>query len=261
MELDIYKCIQDADMVLVGLGEEFNGKKFLKEYSNYADDIKYLEQKKAWLIPAYNYYQLGDRQKMITEALNKLKDLLKDKNYFVISTSTNKVIHEIEWKHGYLTMPCGSMTHIQCENGCEGSLVQITAESELFSAMQTKDRAENSIENICDSVHFGRCEKCGAQMVLNNYYNEKYDESGYLDKWQLYTKWLQGTLNKKLLVLELGAEFDCPSVMRWPFEKIAFYNQKAEMFRINERLYQLTDDLKEKGCSIAQNAIEWLHMI
>ena len=51
---------------------------------------------------------------------------------------------------------------------------------------------------------------------------------------------------------------DYPSIIRFPFEKVGYYNRKASFIRVNERLYQLTPELREKGISIAQNSIDWL---
>ncbi len=254
--MDLLERVKDADMVLVGIGEEFNGIKYCKEVPAYTDNAEALAKQIPWIQPLYRDYILDEKREVIRAALLKLETILRDKNYFVISTSTNAVVSEIPWKHGYLTMPCGSMTHKQCSNGCQEVLDKVSSEallqlSELFTgSSQVK-------ESACIQI-LGTCPKCGAEMVLNNYYHDKYNEAAYLDKWQLYTKWLQGTLNKKLLILELGSEFECPSVMRWPFEKITFYNQKAEMIRVNERLYQLTEELKGKGQGIPKNAIEWL---
>ena len=80
-----------------------------------------------------------------------------------------------------------------------------------------------------------------------------------MEKWQLYTEWLQGSLNHKLIILELGVSLRFPSVIRWPFEKIAFFNNKASIYRINEKLYQMTEELSGKGIGIAQNAIDWIN--
>lgn len=98
-------------------------------------------------------------------------------------------------------------------------------------------------------------------MILNTIYAESYNEAGYIEQWQIYTKWLQGTLNRKLLVLELGVGMQFPSVIRWPFEKVAFFNNKASFVRVNERLYQLTAELASKGVGISQNAIEWINQL
>ena len=49
-----------------------------------------------------------------------------------------------------------------------------------------------------------------------------------------------------------------PNVIRWPFEKVAFYNQKASFFRINESLYQIAEDMGDKGIGIEENACDFL---
>ncbi|MDO4292560.1 MAG: hypothetical protein Q4C65_04920 [Eubacteriales bacterium] len=75
---------------------------------------------------------------------------------------------------------------------------------------------------------------------------------GYSEEdWQRYTGWLQHTLNRKLLVLELGAGMEAPEVIRFAFEKVVYFNQKAYLYRVHSRLYQLTEELKGRGCSVA----------
>ena len=49
-----------------------------------------------------------------------------------------------------------------------------------------------------------------------------------------------------------------PSIIRWPFEKIAFYNQKAHFIRVNEKLYHMSEEIKDKGISVSKNAVQWL---
>ena len=70
--------------------------------------------------------------------------------------------------------------------------------------------------------------------------------------------WLTGTLNKNLLILELGVGMNYSSVIRFPFERIALINQKAKYFRVNAKLSALSPQLAERGCSIAENAIDWM---
>lgn len=77
-------------------------------------------------------------------------------------------------------------------------------------------------------------------------------------EWETYMKWLQGTLNRKLFVLELGVGLKYPNVIRFPFEKIAYFNQKSDFFRIHDRLFQLPAELNGKGTSIAENPVELL---
>lgn len=72
--------------------------------------------------------------------------------------------------------------------------------------------------------------------------------------WSAYMDWLQGTLHRKLLVLEFGVGLTCPNLIRFPFEKAVFYNQKAELIRVHASLSQLPVELNGRGISVATDA-------
>jgi len=74
--------------------------------------------------------------------------------------------------------------------------------------------------------------------------------------WDSYMKWLQGTLHRKLFVLELGVGLKYPAVIRFPFEKIVYFNRRADFVRVHETLYQLPAELKDKGVSMKEDAME-----
>lgn len=100
---------------------------------------------------------------------------------------------------------------------------------------------------------------CGSEAAGNVVTNEDYDESIYLPQWEVYTTWLQRTLNKKLCVLELGAGFQFPSVIRFSFEKVAYFNKKASFIRVHPKLAQLTPEIREKSISISEYPLKILN--
>ncbi len=77
-------------------------------------------------------------------------------------------------------------------------------------------------------------------------------------QWNEYTGWLQKTLNRDMLVLELGVGFDMPTLVRWPFEKIAMINNKAYLCRVNDTFPQLPDEMGNKGEAIKVTVSEFL---
>ena len=252
MSADIRSLIQDAQMVLVGIGEEFYDSHRAKANPEYLAVLELLEeQNKSWMIPLWNYYYLQKNNPSVGKALEKLAEILADKNYYIVSICANGLAEKAGFKQDRLVSPCGSIFKVQCMKHCEGFIREIT-ENELMEACEKLEK-----KTVAD-ISFGKCPVCGEALCLNNVYTEKYDENGYLPDWAIYTKWLQGTLNRKLCVLELGVNLTYPSVIRWPFEKIGFYNQKATFVRVNESLYQLAEDLKDKGISIPKNSIDWL---
>lgn len=164
MKEEIQKILADAQMVLVGIGMDF--------------------------APA------NASAESVRSAYDRIRDLIGDKDYFVVTLKTDDIIYESSIEKERIVAPCGS------------------------------DAAGNVVSN------------------------ENYDESGYLPQWEVYTRWLQGTLNQKICILELGVGFQFPSVIRFPFEKVAYFNQKAFLVRIHPKLAQLTQEIREKGTSI-----------
>ena len=78
------------------------------------------------------------------------------------------------------------------------------------------------------------------------------------DKWDAYNEWLGRTLNRKVCLLELGVGLKYPGVIRWPFEKITFVNNKAIMYRVHNMLYQTTPEMGEKCIGIKADALEYM---
>lgn len=255
---DFLQALNEAEMILIGIGEEFNQVKKLRENENYSEVRKKIEgTSEAWLIPAMNKLYDSDTE-TLQVSLQKFADMIAEKNYFVVSVSTNDVVEKVNWREKRFVMPCGGSYRKQCIGKCEKGLLEVTQKDWVQLEKYKDILVESDWQPEKYTPDLGICPQCGKPLILNNIYAGEYDENGYLDSWQIYTKWLQGTLNRKLMVLELGVGMQFPSVIRWPFEKVAFFNQKASFWRVNESLYHLSEELKEKGNSISQNAIDWL---
>ncbi|MGN0317794.1 MAG: hypothetical protein ACI4E1_07690 [Lachnospira sp.] len=76
-------------------------------------------------------------------------------------------------------------------------------------------------------------------------------------QWELYNKWLSGTMGRKLLIIELGENFDKPNVIKWPFERITMINNSAKLYRINSRFYQVPPEISDKSVSVKADAFDF----
>lgn len=232
--MDLKEYFKDADMVLVGIGEAFQDR---------FEDIKIEDEKNITILEEYarkKYLNSCEKDEII-QAYGKLEELLEGKNYFIVTLCTDDKIYRTNIKTDRIVAPCGSYSFLQCEDVCSDEIYPLDIYEEILKKNQ---------EPICP--------KCGKKLVMNHIGAKKYSEEGYLKKWNLYIKWLQGSLNKKICVLELGVGMKFPTVIRWPFEKVAFINNKAKFIRVHEQLYQLTEDIKEKGISIKENPVDFL---
>lgn len=235
---DIISKIDEAELVLVGIGEEWQvsieemleNETFREKYDelHQLDDAK-KQYELQFLISDYYKNEIPNRLK---EAYETLADLLKNKNYYVVTLMMDDYISHSDVNCDNMVAPCGNFKALQCGENCANMLYE---EVDIVSHV---------------------CEKCGSLMYYNNIYAPKYNEDGYLPQWERYMKWLQGTVNKKTVLLELGVGIIFPSVIRWPFEKTVTYNQKANLIRINKKLSMLPENMSERGYSLQKDSVD-----
>lgn len=232
--MNLRDFFQDADMILVGIGENFQDK---------FEGIEVIDEKNVTVLEDYTRKKYLDTNPKsdITEAYDKLAEILEGKNYFVVTLCTDDKIYNSNIKSDRIVAPCGSYSFLQCEDVCTEDIYPI-----------------EEFESVLDKGEEPICPKCGKKLVMNHIGVKKYSEEGYLKKWNIYMKWLQGSLNKNVRILELGVGLKYPSVIRWPFERVTLINNKAKFMRVHKQLFQLTEDIREKGISIEENPVEFL---
>ena len=170
----------------------------------------------------------------LAEAYQALYSLTEGKDYFIITTVTDGLIRESAPDQGRITAPCGNEQWQQCSRACT---------RDIWEPGETPD---------------GLCPHCGAPLTGNTIFAETYIEEGYLPQWMAYTRWLTETVNRPLLVLELGEGFKTPTVIRWPFEKTVRFNKKSCFYRVNANFAQLAEETDERSVSVAENSVDWI---
>ena len=185
----IRQSIEQAQMVLVGIGTEFAVKEEVQEDPFFTELAKTAQtDPAAAALLAFHKSQKkvgGCEKEQVQKAYEVLADLLKDKNYFVISL-------------------------------CEDGLLEQAGLKENRILTPAKEGEEETDSGVYPT-----------------------------DSWETYTKWLQGTLNRNL-------------VIRFPFEKVAYFNQKSCLYRVHSHLYQMTEEIKERGYSVPMHPVTLL---
>jgi len=72
-----------------------------------------------------------------------------------------------------------------------------------------------------------------------------------------YMKWLTMTVNKPLVIMEIGASFANPQILRWPLERIAYINDKSKFVRVNGTLPQVTAEIADKSMPVLMKPEEF----
>ena len=254
MEKQIINSVQEkvkqADMVLVGIGEEFEETAFLQGKKRYADICGEIARTgKQWVVPYVNYLFLKEDEKL-KQAYREILHLLQGKNYFVMTYCMDGIIFQTDIDKERLVEFCGSWRYFTCG---EAACPQPTKKEseELYTSIEACVKGEESWDQLKSPV----CEEYHVPYEFNSLYSEHFEEPLYKENWDRYLKWLQGTLNKKLCILELGAGMRNLNTIRIRFEKVAELNLKSELIRIHESFSQLPAGLDGRGTAIRQNAV------
>lgn len=249
--------LEEAEVVLVGIGEEFN--EGFEDIAKFPELMSALEEVDTnptleWTVPFLEKcFIKRHNEGRIIDAYRVLYELIKDKDYFIVTTCIDGNIEKVNFDRERIVEPCGSYKALQCSKKCNNDLTS----------------SEDFISFICQAISDGVgldslekpvCPLCGESLTFNNILCENnYVEEGYKPQWEKYMNWLQHTLHKNICIVELGVGMNLPGIIRWPFEKAAFYNEKASFFRINMQLYHMTKELENKGVSIAADAVDFLN--
>lgn len=215
---ELTEALLNAEKVLIGIGGEWKLR----------DDGRDVRERR-----------LDDPlQSGLKAAYDRLYGLVKDKDYYVVTTLTDGAVYDTKFDPSRVVAPCGNVHWRQCLAAC------------------TKDIWEEG--EVADDI----CPHCGAPLTGNTLdCGGDYIEEGYLPRWEAYKKWQTGTLNRNLVILELGEGFRTPTVMRWPFEKIAFFNQKSRFYRIHESLSQIPREAQERALGISCNSVDFINSL
>lgn len=260
------KEIEEADYVLIACGKELEQEIMVhlkeKETQIFAplvgiDNREQLEtlvgtEKENWI---YECLVEQYRRTMSIEcSYQNLQKLVQKKEYFILSTNIDSFLLSSGLNLESIAIPCGTHTLFQCIENCSNKVWDNTIYLESFI-----DEISNKSKEKLRELSYPVCPVCGKRAIFNIRREQKnYCETGYLMQWERYKKWLSHTLNRRLLIIELGVDFYLPSIMRWAIEKTVMLNQKAKLVRIHEKLYQVPKELENRSYSISKNAVSFL---
>lgn len=271
---DCKRAIEESEVILIGFGKEFNVHKdeILKE-SKILGSLKLLESpleelERQWIEYTLIYMELknGDNS-LINEKIaiyNKVADYLaklKKNNHFIVTTCNDDIITKSRLEKERMVAPCGTLSYMKCDSGCFKKVYDTEEVYEnIFSIIQ-KYNAESDNKLMWEELKeaMPQCPMCKRVMSVNMYKTNNYSEEGYRIAWDSYTAWLQRTLNRKLVMIELGEGFDTPTVIRWPFEKVAAINNKATLIRVNKNFWQISEDIVAKAVPVKMSGAEFLN--
>jgi O-acetyl-ADP-ribose deacetylase (regulator of RNase III)/NAD-dependent SIR2 family protein deacetylase len=234
------KWIDEADAVLICAGAGMsvkpgemvytNPKDFARHYPWFADKWNYatgyegmglfadrtVPETAKW---AYHAQHMDNMRWTFTpnEGYNTLRDMVQDKDYFVLTSNVDACFERTGFSPERIYTPQGEWTYMQCLNVCRPDAV--------FESRPILDRIlpEISPDGFIPEHLVPKCPHCRGPMFGNVRGGGWFRHNKYEEQNAALQNWMAQVLasHKNVVVLEIGAGFNTPTVTRFPVEAFA----------------------------------------
>ena len=237
--------ISQAEAVVIGAGAglsaaaglDYSGSEFRKEFSDYIRKYGFSDlytssfhdfptEEERWARWARHIDFIRFRPGAMP-LYKELYDLVKGKNYFVITTNVDSQFRKAGFDSDKIFEVQGDYGLMQCAVGCH---------PQLYSDKSTVETILNHSHDLTvDTEYVPVCPVCGGNMDVHVRKNQYFvqDEAWHAAA-ERYEEFMSRYAdNGRIVMLELGIGFNTPAIIRFPFERIAFQNPKATIIRLN----------------------------
>ena len=256
------QLLKEADCILIGAGSglstaaglKYSGENFQKNYKEFmqkyhfedlysASFYEFKTQEEKWAF--FSKMILLNRYNKPLTLYKELYDIVKDKNYFVITTNVDGQFEISGFDKEKIFAVQGDYKYLQCENACHNKLYD---NSEIV-----KKWTANMKECKIPSELVMKCPVCGGNMDMNLRKDDKFvqDENWY-KQLKAYKDFLKEMKNKNVVLLEIGVGFNTPGIIRFPFEKMTIENSKTRLIRINKNYLKCFLDIADKAITFTE---------
>ena len=157
----------------------------------------------------------------------QLLDLVRDTEYFVITTNVDAQFEKAGFAPERLFAVQGDYREMQCARACHQKVYSnLDAVKKILATTKDMTIPESAVP---------RCPVCGGRMEMHLRIDEHFIED---EQWhkaaRRYEEFLSRHAKGNIVLMELGVGFNTPTIIRYPFEELAFFNPKALLVRMNQ---------------------------
>lgn len=255
------KEIETADCILIGAGAglsasagmTYDGKRFEKYFADFhkkygINDMysggfypyKTLEEYWGWWSRHIfvNRYQAG-----VGKPYTDLLELVKDKDYFVLTTNVDHQFQLAGFDKKRLFYTQGDYGLWQCSKACHDK----TYDNEEAVRQMITEQKDMKIPTEL----IPKCPVCGAPMTMNLRCDDTFvQDEGWYAAANRYDDFIRRHKDLHILLLELGVGFNTPVIIKYPFWQMTAENSKAVYACINYRQAVCTKEIEGQSVCI-----------
>jgi NAD-dependent SIR2 family protein deacetylase len=178
-----------------------------------------------------------------------LRELTGHANRWVFTSNADDLFRRLGYDPQRIWTVQGTFSNLQCLRPCCDDVWESRPYIERLLPcidLGTGDLTDHSVLPLCP--------RCGGDMMLNVRGGSWFVESPYGGQKAAFQEWMHKAGAGRLVVIEIGAGFNTPSVIRWPCEVITARHRKAHLMRINPHHPKTQFPVGERATVLAMRA-------
>ena len=279
MQIDRLKqALETADAVLIGAGAglsasagfTYRGERFERYFSDFHQKYGFTDMYSGGFYPyrspeehwAYwsRYIYINRYMNAPKQGYNRLYELMKDKDYFVLTTNVDHCFQKAGFDKHRLFYTQGDYGLFQCSEPCHAAVydnkdaIRKMVEAQGY-VVDEKDRLilpEGIIpQMVVPAELVPYCPKCGKPMSMNLRTDDTFvEDEGWRCASKRYADFLCKHKKRKVLLLELAVGFNTPTIVKYSFWRMAYKWKNVTYACLNDGEAYAPNEIRQNSICI-----------
>lgn len=281
--------MESAEAIVIGAGAGlsasagfiYTGRRFIKYFQDFFQEYHFQDMYSGGFYPydtleehwAYwsRYIYINRYMDAPKPVYDKLYELVKDKDYFVLTTNVDHCFQKAGFHKDRLFYTQGDYGLFQCSTPChqmtydnkdlirkmveaQGYVIRENGELVLPQGVTPKMEIPSELVPICP--------RCGKPMSMNLRADDTFvEDEGWHKASERYAEFLRRHQNVKVLFLEAAVGFNTPTIVKYSFWRMTHEWKDAVYVCLNYREAYAPDEIKKKSICINGDIGEILYQL
>ena len=238
------KALEEAEAVVIGAGAglstsagfAYTGERFQAYFSDFEEKYGFHDMYSGGFYPyktleeywAYwsRYIYLNRYMDPPKPVYEDLLELIKDKDYFVLTTNVDHCFQKAGFEKERLFYTQGDYGLFQCSEPC---CQETWDNEEIIGEMIRRQDHMKIPRNLVP-----HCPPCGKPLTMNLRADDTFgQDEGWYQASRRYSRFLTAHQDGKILFLELGVGYNTPVIIKYPFWQMTAKNPRAVYACVN----------------------------
>lgn len=281
---DIKELTANADAIVIGAGAglstsagfTYSGERFDKYFSDFKDRYKFTDMYSGGFYPYQTleeHWAFWSRYIYINRYMNapkpvydNLYELVKDKDYFVITTNVDHCFQKAGFDKHRLYYTQGDYGLFQCSEPCHKKTYDnedIIRKMVMAQGYEFKEDGSlylpegRNLKLTVPSELVPYCPECGKPMSMNLRSDNTFvEDEGWHVAAKRYEQFLERHKNLNIVFIELGIGYNTPVIIKYPFWQMTDKWQHAHYICLNYGQAYAPDEIKDKSVCVNKDIDE-----